>query len=365
MKKIIFGITDLSLGGAERVLVDLTNELSNKYDITIFTLYPNGNLEKELNKNIKLINYYKKPFEKYNCLYKKLISLQILFFKKYIYKKYIKNKYDVEIAFLEGPITNLFSVKNKNVKKIAWVHTDIDKIFGNNLKAKIKKINNKKIYKNYQKIIFVSKYTLEKFNKTYNISNEKLVINNYINNKRILEKADENIENIFDKKNINFLTVARLVEAKGIDRLIRIHSKLIKKGYSNKMYIIGDGVLKNDLQKLIKELNVEKTFILLGAKENPYPYIKMCDYFSLLSYYEGYGIAIEEAKILNKFIIITDTASKEAVENYNNNIILKNEENEIYEGLKKILQAPTKNDNNQINDNNKKIIKKIIEEIGE
>ena len=164
MKKIIFGITDLSLGGAERVLVDLTNELSNKYDITIFTLYPNGNLEKELNKNIKLINYYKKPFEKYNCLYKKLISLQILFFKKYIYKKYIKNKYDVEIAFLEGPITNLFSVKNKNVKKIAWVHTDIDKIFGNNLKAKIKKINNKKIYKNYQKIIFVSKYALEKFN---------------------------------------------------------------------------------------------------------------------------------------------------------------------------------------------------------
>ena len=132
------------------------------------------------------------------------------------------------------------------------------------------------------------------------------------------------------------------------------------------MYIIGDGVLKNDLQKLIKELNVEKTFILLGAKENPYPYIKMSDYFCLLSYYEGYGIAIEEAKILNKFIIITDTASKEAVENYNNNIILKNEENEIYEGLKKIiLQAPTKNDNNQINDNNKKIIKKIIEEIGE
>ena len=60
MKKIIFGITDLSLGGAERVLVDLTNELSNKYDITIFTLYPNGNLEKELNKNIKLINCYKK-----------------------------------------------------------------------------------------------------------------------------------------------------------------------------------------------------------------------------------------------------------------------------------------------------------------
>ena len=272
----------------------------------------------------------------------------------------------MEIAFLEGPITNLFSVKNKNVKKIAWVHTDIDKIFGNNLKAKIKKINNKKIYKNYQKIIFVSKYALEKFNKTYNIANEKLVINNYINNKRILEKADENIENIFDKKNINFLTVARLVEAKGIDRLIRIHSKLIKEGYSNKMYIIGDGVLKNDLQKLIKELNVEKTFILLGAKENPYPYIKMSDYFCLLSYYEGYGIAIEEAKILNKFIIITDTASKEAVENYNNNIILKNEENEIYEGLKKIiLQAPTKNDNNQINDNNKKIIKKIIEEIGE
>ena len=55
MKKILFGITSLTLGGAERVLVDLANKLCEKYEITIFTIYSNGELEKQLNKKIKLI----------------------------------------------------------------------------------------------------------------------------------------------------------------------------------------------------------------------------------------------------------------------------------------------------------------------
>ena len=58
MKKLLFGITSLTLGGAERVLVDLANKLCNKYEITIFTIYSNGELEKQLSKKVKMRTLY-------------------------------------------------------------------------------------------------------------------------------------------------------------------------------------------------------------------------------------------------------------------------------------------------------------------
>ena len=70
----------------------------------------------------------------------------------------------------------------------------------------------------------------------------------------------------------------------------------------------------------------------MGKRENPYPYIKSADYFALLSKFEGYGMVIDEAKILNKNIIITDTAAKEAVNGYSKKVILQNTEDAIFEG---------------------------------
>lgn len=366
MKKIIFGITDLSIGGAEKTLVELCNKLSNKYEITIFTLYSQGLLEKELNSNVKIFSLYKKSFNDINIINKKIISLKLVFLKNFIYKKYIKNKFDVEIAFLEGPITRLFSSRNKAVKKIAWIHTDISLIFGNNIKSKIKKLLDRKIYKNYNELIFVSRNALNSFEQIYNIPVNKDVIYNYINTENILKKSEEKINFEFDKNTTNFLSVSRLVKPKAIDRLIRVHSKLIKNGVHHKIYVIGDGPEKNNLLQLIKALKVEDTFLLLGQKENPYPYIKNCNYFCLLSSYEGYGNVIEEAKVLSKYIIITDTASKEAVENYNNKTIIPNNEESLYSYLKEIIVTPPSYQTKESSQsNNNTTLKKIIEKLGD
>ena len=94
MRKIVFGITGLTLGGAERVLVDIANELSNNYDITIFTIYGGGELEKELNSNIKQISLYKQ--EKKNGF----IPIYVLVCGKHIYNKFLRKRFDVDIAFL-------------------------------------------------------------------------------------------------------------------------------------------------------------------------------------------------------------------------------------------------------------------------
>lgn len=376
MKKILFGITGLTIGGAERVLVDLVNKLASNYDITIFTLYPKGELEKELNKNIKLKSLYNKPYKELSKVGQKIIApLKVLIFKNIIYNKKIKDNYDVEIAFLEGPITRLFSVKNEKLRKIAWIHNDISKVFGQGIKSKIKKHLDSKIYEKYNDLVFVSKDNLEKFNKTYtnlNVSKEhKKVIYNYIDKERIIKKSNENIDVAFDKNSINFVTVSRLVYQKGIDRLIKVHKKLIKSGYKHNFYVIGNGPEREKLEKLIKENNVEETFHLLGQKENPYLYIRKANYFCLLSRFEGYGMVLEEAKILEKKIIITDTAAREAVEGYSNKIILENTEEGIYNGLLEVLENNKQEGKTRENEekkeqyDNSSIIEEVKELIGE
>ena len=72
------------------------------------------------------------------------------------------------------------------------------------------------------------------------------------------------------------------------------------------------------IEEKIKKNKVEDSFFLLGKRENPYPYIKKADYFCLLSQFEGYPMVLLEAKLLNKKILITDTAAREAVQNYEN-----------------------------------------------
>ena len=211
MKKLLFGITSLSLGGAERVLVDIANSLSEKYDVTIFTIYSKGEGEKQLSSKVKLKTIYDKQYDELTRLQKKIIPLKILLNKKSIYKKYIKQDYDVEIAFLEGAITRLFSVKNTKTRKIAWIHNDISQVFGKGLKSKIKKHIDRKIYSKFNLLVFVSKDNFRKFNLIYKDLRDKYlqpikkdVIYNYIDKQSVLEKAKESIEVPFNNETINF-----------------------------------------------------------------------------------------------------------------------------------------------------------------
>lgn len=154
MKKIVFGITGLTLGGAERTLVDIANRLCYRYDVTIFCLYSNGELEKELSDKIKLIHLCKKSYSELSKMEKLYMSIKIFVAKKDIYKTYIWGKFDKEIAFLEGPVTRIFASFGKKNKKIAWIHNDITKVFGNDFKSKLKSIVDKSVYKKFGRACF-------------------------------------------------------------------------------------------------------------------------------------------------------------------------------------------------------------------
>lgn len=338
MKKVVFGITGLTLGGAERVLIDIANEIANDYDVTIFTLYQDGELESQLNSKVKRISLKKKRRNELNKIQKLWMSIQFRFsfLRKRIYRSFLKDKYDIEVSFLEGPITWLFAVPSK-ARKLVWVHNDIKEVFGRGLKAEQKKKMNRKAYEKYDEIIFVSKDNEKKFCELYPENQiPKRVIYNYLDEQAVLEKASEKVVDINDDAP-TFVQVSRLTEQKGVSRLIDVHKKLILDGYKHHIYIIGTGPLKNELKAKIEQYNLTDTFHLLGKLKNPYPYMKACDFFILTSLYEGYGMVIEEAKILGKFVMITDTAAREAVEGYKNSLVVPNSETGIYEGLKKLI----------------------------
>ena len=373
MEKIIFGITGLTLGGAERVLVDISNRLVDKYDITIFTIYANGVLENELDKKIHLKSLYNFSYSSLKGLKKKIIPLKVLIGKRKIFRENIDNdNYKAQIAFLEGAITRIFSVKSKNkneTKKIAWIHNDISKVFGRGPKSKLKRIIDRNTYEKYNTLVFVSIDNLDKFNRVYDdmLLPHETVVNNYINSNRILDLSTKEINDkdteLFKDKTLKIVQVSRLVEQKAIDRLIKVHSKLIKEGVKHNIYIIGDGPLKEKLERQIKENNVQDTFKLLGARENPYPYMKKADVVSLFSKFEGYPMVIEEAKVLNKYILATNTSTREALINYSKKSqIVENSE----EGIEKAIKFAVKNkkqisklEDNYIYDN-EKLIDKII-----
>ena len=355
MKKIVFGITSMNIGGAEKTLVDLLNNIKDSYDITLFTIYSNGVLLNNLNKDIKVISLINNKYEDLNIIIKKLLGISFFFkpYLIYVYNKYIKNKFDIEVAFLEGPITNLFSIKS-NSKKIAWVHTDLSKHYKNDI------WKYKDYYNNYDKIVFVSNESKKGFESVINNNVTKEVIHNYIDELQVKEKSKEFIPKEIDKKEISFLSVSRLVEAKAIDRLILVSKKLIEEGYNHKVYIIGEGPERIDLELLIDSLNMKDNFILLGEKTNPYPYMKSCNYFVIPSIYEGYSIVAKEAMILNKRILSTDTGAKEALLKYDNKVMVDNTLEGLYEGMKlEIITNKEKNISLKVYKDSDNILKRI------
>ena len=362
-KKILFGITSLKLGGAERVLVDIVNNLCDKYDITIFTLYSKGEFESEINKKVRLKHMYNKSYNELSTLEKKTLSLRLVNkrSREKIYKNFVDEDFDVEIAFLEGPITWILSTPSKS-KKIAWVHNDILDVFGKGKKADNKIKLSGDCYKSYESIVFVSQDNLNRFKEAYPSLDKNLqVIYNYLNTDLVIEKANK--EKVKDMKDDlpSFVQVSRIVEQKALFRLLDVHEKLIKDNILHRIYVVGDGPLMADLIVRVNAKGLADTFVVLGKRANPYPYIKKSDYFMLASFYEGYPMVLLEGKALNKYILITDSAARETLIDYeSNSMIVDNSEEGIYKGIKDLVKNKPKA-SNKCKFDNKKVLKEIID----
>ena len=334
MKKILFLIPNLSVGGAEKVLVNLVNNMDkSKYDITVQALFNVGVNRQFLNKDIHYKHCMKKQFRGNSQVLK-------LFSPKFLFKHFVKEKYDVIISYLEGPTARIVSGCNdKDTKLVSWIHCRID-----NEKEAMVGFRNfeeaKKCYNKFDYTACVSKMTMDYFTNTFDFKKPIGVIYNTIETNKIIEKSNEVIDDVsFDNNYINICSVGKLTQVKGFDRLVHIHKKLLDNNIKNRVYILGIGEEENNLKKYISENSLEDTFILLGYNTNPYKYVKNCDLYVCSSHSEGFSTSVTESLIVGTPVVTTLCSGMQEMLGYNNEygIVTENNEEALYEGIKKMI----------------------------
>lgn len=367
MRRIIFVCINMNIGGTEKALLELLGQMSlEENDITLLMLEQYGGFLDKIPSGIKV--KYLKGYESIKPLikrapieniktyikekkWKKAVELLVNYivcklskskiaFYHYLFKEYktFDEEYDLAIAYA-GPmelITYLVAYYIKAKKKIQWIHFDVTKI-GFNLSFA------KKVYKAFDKIFVVSNEGKEKMIKALPDFKEKIeVFHNCINKSQILEQANEDVEMERDSQDnfqgVRLLTVGRLSKEKGQDYCIEAVAKLKQEGYKIKWYAIGEGSEKIYYQQLAEQLNVKEECVFLGAKANPYPYMKACDIYIQPSRHEGYCITLAEAKLFAHPIVTTDfTGAAEQIENEKTGLIVKGESEALYRGIKQLL----------------------------
>ncbi len=365
-KKILFLIHTLGVGGAEKVLVNLANNMDKtKYEITVMTVINTGAFIKELNNEVKYKYMFNIPFskrknvetkskEESGSLLNKSSKIKEILKKTYqfiwrhisckiIYKMFIKEKYDYEIAFLEGITAKIISAStNKESKKIAWIHVDLinekksEKVFINRKKEK-------ETYKKFDTIVAVSEVVKQQFVKKFEFEEKKVLVRyNPIDEKYIEQCSNQEIDDI-KKEKFTLCTVGRLAPQKGYDRLLRVVDKLNKDNLEFDLWIIGVGPDEDKLKAYINENNINNVK-LLGYKTNPYKYIKKSDIFVCSSRAEGYSTVVTEAVILEKPVITTDCSGMREIlgQNGEYGLICNNNEDSLYKALKDILSNKDK-----------------------
>lgn len=387
-KNILFVVDERKMGGVSvlfedmMTLIDITN-----YNIDLLILHNNGDSLQNLPKSINII--YGTPYfeaidytmkdvitkKNINLLFKKIrvvLDMKTGRIEKVIKrerKKILKKQYDTEIAFKDG-FTALFTIFGDSKKKIHWLQYEYKKTNPNQKYDKLFK----KVLPQFDEIVAVSDNVKKCFNEVYNLGDKVSVIYNVINQNKILKKADEECDLVLDCNNINIVSVGRLHQAKGYDRLINVVAKLkdfnAELTRNLKIYIYGDGPLFFELKKLIDDLNLNDIIILVGKVANPYKYIKNFDLFVLPSNFEAFGLVIIEAMTLKIPVLATETSITDKLINSDvNGLVVENSVDGIYDGLKKIIENReliTKYKNNLADyfyDNNEQLekIKQILD----
>lgn len=343
-KNILFVMNHLVCGGAEKSLISLLETLDyTRYNVDLFLFAHQGLFMNQLPKEVNLLpepsnyKYFDMPIKSAsiellkNGNFKTAFNRGVLgYFAKtehngaVMEQKFwrflstsideLQKDYDVAIGFQEkNPI--YFCVDHVKAKtKIGWIHTDYNK-----LGISVKK--DKVYFSKIDYLVTVSEDLVDIIKLQFPEYEHKIkCIHNVISSSMIHKMSLEKVE--FKKaedNSISLISVGRLAKEKGLEITLEAFNLLLEKGYNLKWYVIGEGNVKPELEKSIREKRLEDRVTFLGLKDNPYPYIQQADIFVQTSRYEGKSISINEAKILAKPIIITnfETASSHINHNYN------------------------------------------------
>ena len=349
MKRILFVLPSLAVGGMERVLITLANRLcASGYDVTVMILDDITDLKDQLDERISLIRRpYKKhlgsriPYIRHTMYDDGMWETRADAEELYLY--YVRDKkYDVEIAFFRGLCVKIISGStNRRSVKLAWVHNDFRRAKGydNNFRN-IDEV--KKAYSRFDRVICVSEQAREGFEEVVGDTGNTHTIYNMLPINEIVAMSREKVTPGVSRAGLHAVVAARLKDsAKGQLRLISAVSRLRGEGEDISLSIVGGGNDYELLRDEIERRNAASYIALEGEQRNPYPYIAQSDVLVCSSYYEGYNLTVAEALILGVPVLSTDcTGPNEILDRGRYGMIVENSEEGLYKGLRELCRDP-------------------------
>lgn len=366
MRKVLISSFDMEVGGVERSLISILNNFdysNNEVDLMLYS--HTGDFMPMLNNRVNLLNEVKqystfrksigetikqgnltlglarilsKFLAKINGSIKDLseygiYQMQLIWKYTLPFLPKIEKKYDVAISYLWPHYFVAEKVQAK--RKIAWIHTDYSTI-ETDIDMDLK------MWNKFDYIMAVSEECKNAFLKKYpSLQSKVRVMENITSPEFIRKMAEEDIEDSIKNDNsFKLCSVARLSHAKGIDNAVKALRILQDRGLTDiKWYVVGYGGDEDMIKNLIRENKLEDSFILLGKKINPYPYMKVCDIYVQPSRYEGKAVTVGEAQILGKPVVITNyTTAKSQVRDNVDGYICELSVDGIADGVEKLYK---------------------------
>lgn len=334
-KKLLFLIPNLKHGGAERVLVNLVNHLdTEKYDITVQTLFDVGVNKQYLAPHIRYRAFLKHEFRGNSYLFRCLSP-------SFWWDLIVKEHYDIAISYLEGPTARILSgCRDCSTRRIAWIHIELNtpELAAQGFQSVDEA---KKAYESFERVVAVSEGVKRCFLESLSFAHPIEVLYNTNETELLLENARYPVS---DSRFITgdipaAISVAKLMKTKGFDRLLSAHERLLQDGLRHRIYILGMGEEQKRLEAQITSRGLQDSFILLGFQENPYKYVARADLYVCSSRREGFSTAVTEALILGVPVVSTDcSGAKELLgENNEYGLVVENSTEGIYQGMKEML----------------------------
>lgn len=338
--RILFVINTLGQAGAETALLSLLQTLARekgeaRYEISLYVLTGQGEMVSRLPADVRLLN---KKYREESVLtakgrkYLKKTVLKAMFTRATVVKLFpylVKNtcamlgkkrllpdkllwrvlsdggmvlpeEYDLAVSYLEGGAAYFVADHVKAAKKAAFIHVDYEK-------ASYTRALDKDCYLAFDKIFTVSDEVREAFLKAYpELPDKTEVFHNILNKGEIVRRAEEGEGFTDGFTGMRLLSVGRLTAQKAFEVSVDAMKRLKDAGKNVRWYVLGEGDQRKKLQEQIDALGLTEDFILYGAVNNPYPFMKQADIYVHASRFEGKSIAIQEAQILGKPMVVSD-----------------------------------------------------------
>lgn len=373
MKKVLFVINTLGGAGAEKALLELLKRFpEEQYEVSLYVLLDQGELVSQIPEHVKILNREYSDVSVLSKEGKKVLNKKIwkrLWIRGAVFRnlpflirnaivmlkknkirpdkllwrvmsdsgQVIKEHYDMAIAYLEGGATYYVHDHINADQKYTFLHVD----YG--FAGYTRKLD-KNCYLDFDRIFTVSDEVKKSFVEAYPERRDNTyVFHNLIDQKEIRRKAElpGGFEDSYDGKRI--LTVGRLTAQKAYEISIDAMKILKDHGVKARWYVLGEGELREKLQSQIKRLGLEKDFLLLGAKTNPYPYYKQCDLYVHATRFEGKSIAIQEAQTLGCTILVSDcSGNREQVIQGEDGMMCGLTPEEVSKNIEELLKNPQK-----------------------